>query len=134
MHVVIGHSNPLSGVILEVEFDDYSRLIAHDPAIVARFDNEGLWSSELHPAAIRELDMYLTMSEESHVGMHTEISADDWFDVSRPAESRWVNHTLDTSNACTRDVKLDSGNLLALCALHWCLERIVNAHSSSLQR
>jgi hypothetical protein len=134
MHMTIGHSNPLSGIVLEVEFDEYSRLVADYPAIVARFDNDGLWSSELQPAAIRELDVYLPMSEKSDVGMHTEISTDDWFDVGRPAESRGVNHTLDTSYASTRDVKLDAGNLLVLGALHWGLERIVRAHCSILQR
>src|SRR5208283_3046409 len=134
MTVALGHSTHASRLVLEVEFDQYSRLGTHHPALVARLDNHYLRRSELRDAAVRVLNMDLTVGEEPDVGVHAEIGSDDGFDVGRPAESRRVNHTLDAGRAGAGDVELDSGNLLVLGSLHRCKERVGSAHSNVLQR
>src|SRR5271165_5882061 len=134
MRVTLGHSTHASRLVLEIEFDQHSRFGAHHPALVARLDNHDLRRSELRDAAVRVLNMDLTVGEEPDVGVHAEIGSYDGFDVGRPAESGRVNHTLDAGRAGSGDVELDAGNLLVLGSLHRSKERVGSAHNNVLQR
>jgi hypothetical protein len=131
--VTVGHSTLVGSVALEIEFDEHGRLVAHNPAIVSGLDDDGLWRSKLLAAAVGELDMDLPVRQESHVGVHAEIGADNRLDVGRPVKPGRVNHPLDAGRARVGDIDLDTRDLLVLSARHRFEKRIDSAHSNVLQ-
>jgi len=99
---------------------------------VPRLDRDNLRSVEFQGTAVSVLNMDLTTSEEPHVGVHTEIAADNRFHLSGPAESGRVDHTLDTPGACSGDIQTDAANFAALGSLHGCEQWIGGAHIDSV--
>src|SRR5271165_1569501 len=133
VRVTFRYATLLCGSALEVEFNEHSRLVAHHPSIVSRFDDHSLRSGELLPAAVGELDMDLAVSEEPDVGVHAEIAAHNRFDVSGPLETGRVNHALNPGGAGAGDVDLDSGDFLVLGSVHGFEQRMVGAHGNVLR-
>src|SRR6185436_10636357 len=77
--------------------------------------------------------MDLAASEESHVGMHTEIATDNRFHLSGPAESGRIDHTLDTTGARSGNVQLDAADFAMFGFPHGREQWIGGAHLDSLR-
>ena len=81
------HPEAVHGVALEVELDQDDRLLADDPAVVARLDRDDLRRLVLDDAAVGVLDVDLAAREEADVRVHAELGADDRLHVHGPAEA-----------------------------------------------
>jgi hypothetical protein len=114
MAMSIGHPQTVDGVALEIELDQHRRLIAHDPAVMARIDGDNLGSRVFDHTAIGVLDVDPSPGEKAHVGMHAQVGPHNRLHIDRPAESGRVDHALDARGAGTPDLEPDSGDFAAL--------------------
>ena len=124
MTVGIRHSETADGVTLEIEFDQYHWLLAHDPTVVARFDRHNLRSLVFDDTTVGVFNVDLATRQESDVGVHAQLSADDRFHVDRPAKTARIDHALDARAAGTSDLEPDVADGPALGPLHRVKERI----------
>src|SRR5919109_1531693 len=114
MPVRVRHPQARDGIALEVELDQDRRLLADDPAVVARLDGDELWRLELDRAAVGVLDVDLSPGEETDVCMFAEVGSDDRLNVYRPAESGRIDDPLHASIAGAPDVEHDMADLAVL--------------------
>jgi len=128
------HPAPLSGLALEVEFDQHRGLIPDHPPVMAGLDGYHLRGGELQRAPVRVLNMDLATGEKPHVCVLAQIGADDGFHVSGPAETRRIDDTLHAAGAGSRDVELDAANFAVVGFFHGCEEWIGGTHVSALAR
>jgi len=82
---------------------------------VPRLDGNDLRSRELQSATIRVLNVNLPASKEPDMCVHAEIGPGHCFHVSRPAESRRVDHALDSGGPGPGDIELNATDLAVLC-------------------
>ena len=102
------HSEAAGRLAFEIEFNQHDGLAAHHPAIMSRVDHNNRGSRELLFAAVRVFDVNLAARQESHVRVHAEIGAGDWFHMSRPAKFGLVNDPLDPTVAGPDNIKLNA--------------------------
>ena len=75
MAVLLGHAEAPHGVAFEIEFDQHDRLVADDPAIMARVDGHDARRSIRLYAPIRVFDVNLAARQKTGVCVHTEVGA-----------------------------------------------------------
>ena len=92
---------------------EHDRLFADHPAVVPRLDRDDLRRLVLDDAAVGVFDVNLAAREESDVGMHAQLGADDRLHVHRPVESRRVDHPLDARGAGAADFELHMAEIAA---------------------
>ena len=114
----------LDRVALEVELDHHHRLVAHDPAVMARFDRHDLRRLVLHDAPVGILDMDFAARQKADVRVHAQVGADSRLHVDRPPKSHRVDHALDARRAGTSHFELDVADVAALGSLHLREQRI----------
>jgi len=124
----LGHPEAPDRLNLEVKFNQHGGLVSHNPAVMLRLDGDGLRSGELLGAAVGVPNLNLASNEESYVCVHTEVSADDRFQVSRPAESGRVNYTFHPAGASSNDFDLNPADFAAFSSLDGCEEWIGCTH------
>jgi hypothetical protein len=112
--VAFGKAQAIRGFALEVELDENGRPIAHDPCIMTGVNRNHLRRGEFETAAIRVMDVDLAASEEAHVSVHTELSANDGFHVSGLAEAGWIDRALHSGGAYPDYIKLDTAVLAVI--------------------
>jgi len=128
MPVRVRHPEPTDGITLEIKLDQYCGLVAHDPPVVSRFNDNGLRSCKLKSAAIRVLNMDLTTDQESDVSVHTEIGTDNLLHVRGPSKPRRVDHALHAAGAGPHDINLGTADCAALAAGNGRKQWIIVAH------
>jgi hypothetical protein len=120
----------LHRVALEIEFDHDRWFIPDDPTIVSWFNRNRPRRGEFKRAPIGVLNMDLPACEKTDVRMLTQFCANEGLHVTRPAESRRVDHPLHPAAARASYVKVHTSNLAMLGCLHRCgqgIERHKNA-------
>src|SRR6266851_8125823 len=114
MTMSVGHSETVDRVALEVEFDEDCRVLAHDPAIMARFDGHRLRRLVFDRAAVGVFDVDLAPGQETNVGVHAQVRADDRLHIDRPAESGRIHHALHAGRAGTPNLEPDVADFAPL--------------------
>src|SRR5258705_7141557 len=128
--MVTRHPEAADRITLEVEFDQHRRLLAHDPAVMARFDRHDLRSLVFHDTTVGVFDVDFAPGKEADVGVHAQVSPDNRFHVDRPAKSNGVHHALDARPASTSNVEPDAADVAMLGAFDGCDERVQRLRSA----
>jgi hypothetical protein len=118
------HTESADRVALEVELDDDSRPVAHDPAVVARLDGDDLGSDQFDLAAVGVLDVDLAASQEADVSVPAAFTSHGGLQVRRPAKAGGIDHPLDTRGPGADDVNRDAAHIVPFGALDRGKERI----------
>jgi len=128
--MTIRHAEPIDRRAFEIELDDDHRLAADDPAVVSGIDGDDLGRLVFDDTAVAVLDVYFSTHEESDVGVHAEVRADDGFHVDRPPEADRVDHPLYARRAGPSHFDLNVADVAELSAFHPRGQRIEERRSS----
>jgi hypothetical protein len=126
------HADAVGSFIPEIEFDQHSLLVPDDPSIVTRFNGDHLRRPEFADAAVGELHVNLSMSEESNMGMHAEIGFDVRLHIPGPAEADGIHHAFHPAIAYGDDVHNHPANFAAVGIFHRSEQILRHGHTNDL--
>src|SRR5581483_11723656 len=113
------------------ELDHHRWGVSDDPAIVARFDRNHLWSPVLTDAAIKEFHVNLSARQKSDMGVHAIVGADLGFHVLRPTKADRIDHALDAAISGWDNVNLHPANGVMICTFDRRQQRVIRGHGIS---
>lgn len=108
-----GEAEALDGLVFEIELNQHSGLIAHDPAGMVGFDGNKFGGFEFLDAAIRETDVDLSFRHETDVGVRAELLAEHGSQMRIPGKAWRIDHAFDADGAGAGDVDFDSADVVA---------------------
>jgi hypothetical protein len=120
----VGKAEAACSALLCVELNQHGRLVAHDPRVMARLENDDLRSDVFECAAVCVLTLNMTAGQEADVCVHANLGPDNRLHVSRPAEAGRIDGTFHTPVGGTNDVNLRSAHLAVVGSLDGVEQRI----------
>jgi len=118
--VSVGHrkADSIHCLALEIEFDQYRRLVANHPPFMPGFDGHKFRRAVFFHAAILKLDIDLAVGHEADMRVHAVFRADLLTKLVGPVEAHRVDHALDADGPGAVDIYLYTADVASVAIFH----------------
>jgi hypothetical protein len=115
--VRLGQTEARNRVLFEVELDQHSRLITHNPGFMARFDDNNLRRDKIKGTAVIKKKPEVPPGQKPYMSMHAHVGLHQGLNVGRPSKAGRVNHAFNPAKARRDDIKLHTAYFAVVGAL-----------------